>query len=151
MNLHFDPALYTLPGELPAQVSETAVPALFDEELDLQSSGNAPVRASFGVGPAFVPAFQWEDDDEEDEYAADDDEIDIEDDDLEEEWEEEEFDIDEEDFEMDEEEDVDFGPYEEGGEDYFADEPEDRGHQVADRNPSPCNPAYAVEARRELI
>lgn len=150
MNLNYDPALPMLTGELSAGFSIAAAPAIIDGELPLRSPNTTPVRAWVGEGPSFVPVYQWEDDDE---AFDDDDEMDVEldEDDLDEEWEEEEFDIDEEDFEMDEEEDEDFDPYEEEDDDYFEDEPEDMGHQVEDRNPSPCNPAYVVEARRELL
>jgi hypothetical protein len=100
--------------------------------------------------PALVPVNQWDDDDEE---LADDDDLDL-DVEEDEDWEDEEFDIDEEDFDLDEEEDdADFdsiGDDDEEG--FYDDEPEDLlGHQVEDRNPSPCNPAYAVEARMELL
>lgn len=100
--------------------------------------------------PVLVPVNQWDDDDEE---LADDDDLDL-DVEEDEDWEDEEFDIDEEDFDLDEEEDdADFdsiGDDDEEG--FYDDEPEDLlGHQVEDRNPSPCNPAYAVEARMELL
>jgi hypothetical protein len=100
--------------------------------------------------PALVPVNQWDDDEEE---LADDDDLDL-DVEEDEDWEDEEFDIDEEDFDLDEEEDdADFdsiGDDDEEG--FYDDEPEDLlGHQVEDRNPSPCNPAYAVEARMELL
>ena len=105
--------------------------------------------------PALVPVNQWDDDDEE---LADEDDVDfdVDEDDVEEDegWEDEEFDIDEEDFDLDEEEDdADFDPYGDDDEEgFYDDEPEDLlGHQVEDRNPSPCNPAYAVEARMELL
>lgn len=106
--------------------------------------------------PALVPVNQWDDDEEE---LEDDDDMDFdvdeEDADDEDGWEEEEFDIDEEDYDLEEEDDdVDFDSLGDDDEEdgYYDDEPEDMlGHQVEDRNPSPCNPAYAVEARMELL
>jgi len=55
---------------------------------------------------------------------------------------------------IEDEEDMDFDSFGDDDEEdgYYDDEPEDMlGHQVEDRNPSPCNPAYAVEARMELL
>lgn len=105
--------------------------------------------------PVLEPVSQWDDDEEE---LEDDDDTDfeVEEDDLEDDegWEEEEFDIDEEDFDLEEDDDdLDFDPYgdEEEEDGYYDDEPEDLGHRVEDRNPSPCNPAYVVEARMEVL
>lgn len=108
------------------------------------------------VRPVSEPVNQWEDDEEELEDDEDMD-FDVEEDELDDDegWEEEDFDIDEEDYDIeDDEEDLDFDSYGDDDEEdsYYDDEPEDMlGHQVEDRNPFPCNPAYAVEARMELL
>jgi hypothetical protein len=94
-----------------------------------------------------LPTNQWEDDEDEEDIDMDDEDLD---EDLDEEWDDEEFDIDEEDFELGEEGDgAEFDPYDDDEDDgdeegFFDDEPEDSGHWVNDRNPSPVKPALCL-------
>lgn len=146
--------LYCLSDQFIMNLNNSFTLSILSSEALTQHFGDVlqPVKQHL-MRPEVVLVNQWDDDEEELEDSDDDMEFDVDEDDVDDDgWEEEEFDIDEEDFDLEEEEDeMDFDPYDDDEEDYFDDEPEDMGHQVEDRNPSPCNPAYAVEARMEVL